>query len=144
MNYNINRFLIKQNKDYSNVIKELRNGKKVSHWIWYIFPQLRFLGKSDLSYIYGISSLEEAKQYMNNDTLRLRYLECCKALKQHYDKNIEDILSKTDAIKLRSSLTLFSCVDFSGNEILNELLEHFYNNTRCELTLHYINLGKNN
>lgn len=139
MNYDLNRFIKAQEFVYNDVLEELNNGLKRSHWIWYIFPQLNILGQSYDSRYYGISSLEEAKEYMKDNILRSRYIECCKVLKKHSDKNIKEILGNLDAMKLNSSLTLFSFVDFEGNEIIKDLLDIFYNGNKCEITINFLN-----
>ena len=76
----IQRFLDAQAKDYETALEELHSGRKRSHWMWYVFPQLRFLGQSENAYYYGIADEREAKEYCANEILHRRYIECCKAL----------------------------------------------------------------
>ena len=78
--YNLERFIKAQNEIYCDVIKQLKNGYKETHWIWYIFPQLKGLGRSEYSNIYGIENIEEAVAYAKNKILWDRYLECCNIL----------------------------------------------------------------
>ena len=76
METGINRFIKAQEKDYADALREIKNGKKTSHWIWYIFPQLQGLGRSSISNYYGIKDLAEAKEYINNDYLKNNLLNC--------------------------------------------------------------------
>ena len=80
MNYNLNRFLKMQNKYYPLALKEIKRGKKKTHWIWFIFPQLKGLGFSDYSKYYGIDGINEAKAYMQDGVLRARLVEITQAL----------------------------------------------------------------
>lgn len=93
--------------EYETALEEIRQGRKRSHWIWYIFPQLKGLGRSYNSEYYGIASLEEAKEYLGDAVLRGRLLEISKALMEHKEEDIHSIMGGIDAQKLRSSMTLF-------------------------------------
>lgn len=139
--YNINRFIIAQDKVYSNVINELKNGYKETHWMWFIFPQIKGLGYSTTSMYYGIESLDEAKQYLANPILLSRYNECCNILLNLNNTSIYEILGIVDSLKLQSSLTLFSLV--SNNELYKKLLEKYFKNQLCEKTLVILNKGAN-
>ena len=125
--YNIERFIEAQDKVYNKVIEELKNGKKRTHWMWYIFPQFKALGSSDISIYFGIKSILEAKCYINNEILRNRYLECCNILLSLENDDIEEILGEIDSLKLRSSLTLFKFVDKDNEILYQELLNKYYN-----------------
>lgn len=133
--YNVNRFIVKQDEVYDSVLKELKNGKKVSHWMWYIFPQLKDLGYSYNSMYYGIKNKQEAKEYMNNDVLRKRYVECCNILLNLKTNNIEEVLGDIDKLKLKSSLTLFLQIDVLNKELYLKLLEKYYDKKICQKTI---------
>lgn len=123
----IDRFIIAQDNEYNGyaqALKEIRNGKKVSHWIWYIFPQLRGLGHSRNSYYYGIKDKEEAWRYITNPMLRDRMFEITEALLEHSEKTIVDIMGHIDSMKVQSSMTLFDCV--IPNTIFARVLQTFY------------------
>ena len=104
----LDRFLEAQERMYPVALKEIQNGEKESHWMWYIFPQLRGLGRSQMAYSYGINGIEEAKAYLAHPVLSARLIEICEALLEHKGEDIEDILGDIDAMKLRSSMTLFA------------------------------------
>ncbi len=132
--YNIERFIEAQDKVYNKVIEELKNGKKKTHWMWFIFPQFALLGSSERSINFGIKSVLEAKSYINDETLRKRYLECCNILLSLDNDDIEEILGEIDSLKLRSSLTLFKFVDKDNEVLYQELLNKYYNGDECQLT----------
>ena len=97
---------------YKQALAEIKNGKKVSHWIWYIFPQIEGLGHSSNSQHFAISSLNEARQYLADDVLRKRLIEISEELLKQ-EGSAESILGKVDAMKVRSSMTLFKEADIS-------------------------------
>lgn len=133
----INRFLEAQESSYygsyRQALEEIRNGKKTNHWIWYIFPQLRCLGRSSRAHYYGIADKAEAERYLNNRFLGPRIREITNALLEHMDKTALSIFGEIDAIKVRSSMTMFDFL--SPNDIFGEVLNSFYNGERCEITL---------
>ena len=131
--FNLQRFIDAQNDVYADVIYELKNGNKQSHWIWFIFPQLKGLGRSEASNYYGIANIDEAVAYTKNGVLWNRYLECCEILLNLENLTIYEILGGIDAIKFCSSLTLF--YEASKIPILKELLLKYFNGNSCELTL---------
>lgn len=120
----LERFIEAQNTCYEEVIHELKQGLKTSHWIWYIFPQVVGLGFSEYSVYYGIKDLLEAKAYWDNDLLRARYKECLQLIMDSH-KTPEDVLGVIDAKKLQSSLTLFLQIDCKS-EPLNAAMKNFY------------------
>ena len=130
----LNRFLEAQAPMYATALKEMKNGEKESHWIWYIFPQLRGLGYSPNAYTYGINGLEEAKAYLEHPILSVRLIEISKALLAHEEENIEDIMGDIDALNLRSSMTLFAILS-EDNSVFHQVLDCFYNSEMDELTL---------
>lgn len=133
-NSQLKRFILAQeiNHAYDNALEEVKAGRKHSHWIWYVFPQIVGLGYSSKSRYYGISSLEEAKEYLENDTLRNRLYEITNALMEQ-DGSAEEILGGIDAVKVRSCMTLFDLV--SPDDVFSKVLEKFYGGSRCERTL---------
>jgi uncharacterized protein (DUF1810 family) len=131
--FDLDRFVEAQEADYETALRELNQGEKVSHWIWYIFPQLAELGYSYRAKYYGIEGLEEARAYMNHPVLGPRYLTCVEALLQHQGHSIEEIMGgDVDAKKLRSSLTLMLAA--GGGERVEATLNAFYSGQRCHET----------
>ena len=134
----LNRFLQAQTKVYEVALSEIQNGRKRTHWMWFIFPQLRGLGQSEMSYIYGIKDEAEAKAYLSNSVLGERLIEISSALLQHDNKTAREILGCIDADKLRSSMTLFAKI--SGEKsIFHQVLEVFYNGKMDARTLEILN-----
>ena len=131
--YNLNRFIGAQESYYQTALQEIHNGCKDSHWIWFIFPQMKGLGYSPAAQNYGITSLNEARAYLANPTLRKHLIEVSEALLQHKDMTAFEILGTTDAIKVRSCMTLFDMVE--PNSVFEQVLECFYMDERDELTL---------
>lgn len=134
------RFVEAQNKDYEIALAEIKAGKKQTHWIWYTFPQLVGLGKSAFANYYGIKDMLEAKQYLTHPKLGKRLRECAEALLTVEGKGARDIFGELDAMKVRSSMTLFDLI--SPNDIFAEVLDKYYNSKRCELTLQYTATSK--
>ena len=130
----LNRFIIAQEYMYVNALEEIKKGEKESHWIWYIFPQLRGLGYSPKAYTYGIDGLEEAKAYLEHPVLSARLIEITEALLTHRGKDIEDIMGDIDALKLRSSMTLFALIS-EADSVFHQVLEVFYDRKMDEMTL---------
>ena len=135
---NLNRYIEAQSYDYKRALKEIKNGKKETHWMWYIFPQIKGLGFSATSKFYEIQSIDEAISYLDNEILGPRLIEISNELLKLKSNNIIDILGPIDSLKLKSSMTLFSYI--SNNQIFNKVLEKYYNN---ELDINTINICKN-
>ena len=133
MTYDLGRFKTAQDKDFETALNEIAAGKKRTHWIWYIFPQLKDLGFSDFAVYYGIQDLDEAKAYIEDKTLGGNLIKITEALLEHKGKNIVRIFGRTDAVKVRSCMTLFERV--SDSEAFPEVLEAFYDGERDEKTL---------
>jgi uncharacterized protein (DUF1810 family) len=132
--FNLNRFLGAQESFYADALKEIKRGYKESHWIWFIFPQMRGLGRSPMAENYGIKSIEEARAYLENPILKKRLIEISSALLKHKGKSTAyEILGTLDAIKVRSSMTLFDHV--MPNAIFADVLDAFYNGERDVMTL---------
>ncbi len=126
MKYDLNRFVRAQSDTYETALSELRRGRKTSHWIWYIFPQLKGLGFSPTAQFYGISSLDEAQAYLANEILRSRLLEISQVLLDLQENDIGKIMGYPDDLKLRSSMTLFQLADPSCN-IFQLVLDKYFN-----------------
>ena len=132
--FNLQRFLDAQESDYANALREIKQGYKQSHWIWFIFPQMRGLGRSPMAENYGIKSIEEARAYLENPILKKRLIEISSALLKHKGKSTAyEILGTLDAMKVRSSMTLFDHV--MPNAIFADVLDAFYNGERDVMTL---------
>ena len=131
--YNLRRFIDAQKRDYKNALEEIKRGRKESHWIWYIFPQLKNLGYSDISKYYGIGTIEEARAYLDNDLLRKNLIEISEAI-YDLDDDILNIMGYPDNLKLNSSMTLFKYVD-SNIEIFSKVIDKFYDGKEDEKTL---------
>lgn len=136
----INRFLDAQEYDYELALSEIKNGRKVNHWMWYIFPQIRGLGESSTSLYYGIKDLDEASEYLNHEILGSRLMEITNELLKLETNNSNEVFDYIDAMKLKSCMTLFDMV--SDNDIFNKVLEKFYNGEKDELTISICNLKK--
>jgi uncharacterized protein (DUF1810 family) len=96
-----------QNRVYAEVVSELTAGRKESHWMWFVFPQLKWLGSSSMAQRYGLESLAEAKEYLEHPVLGSRLRECTRLMLSHVGQNLESILGDPDNLKFRSSMTLF-------------------------------------
>ena len=135
--FNLKRFLVAQENDYADALREIKQGYKQSHWIWFIFPQMHGLGRSSMTEYYGISSIEEARAYLDNPTLKARLIEISTALLQHKGRSTAyEILGTIDAIKVRSSMTLFDHI--MPHSIFAEVLDTFYKSERDEFTLNLL------
>lgn len=136
-NTDINRFLEAQEESmfcgYRQALEEILEGEKTTHWIWYIFPQLRHLGRSSRAHYYGIADRNEAQRYLHHPILGARIREITKALLMHKGKSAVSIFGDIDALKVRSCMTMFDCI--SRDDIFAEVLDAFYNGERCGLTL---------
>ena len=110
--FDLDRFVAAQDdgQTYERALTELRAGRKRTHWIWFVFPQLTGLGSSAMSQEYGIASLDEAVAYLRHPVLGPRLVECVEAMLAVEGRSVEDIVGP-DAVKFRSSLTLFSAAD---------------------------------
>ncbi len=135
--YDLNRFINAQKSDYNTALKEIKNGKKRSHWMWYIFPQLKSLGHSQKSEYYGLSGIEEVKEYMNNEYLKNNTFEICNELLKLND-DIDNIFGYPDNLKLKSSMTLFEYA-FPNEKIFKNIIDKFYNGERDITTLNILN-----
>jgi uncharacterized protein (DUF1810 family) len=124
--YSLRRFLDAQAPVYAQVCSELRAGRKRSHWMWFIFPQIQGLGYSPLARKFAIASLEEAKAYLDHPILGARLRECCRLVNQVEGRSIEEIFGYPDDLKFRSSMTLFAHAT-SDDQIFRDALKKYCN-----------------
>ena len=130
----IKKFLDAQENDYRQALQEIRRGQKQSHWIWYIFPQLKSLGRSETAKYYGISNLEEARAYLAEPTLRSRLIEISEALLGLSENDPRRVMGYPDDLKLRSSMTLFAAAD-PDCPVFQQVLDKYFNSEPDPLTL---------
>ena len=124
--FDLQRFVAAQEsgRTYQQALRELRQGRKVSHWMWFVFPQLAGLGRSAMAQGYALSSLDEAGAYLEHETLGPRLVECSSAVARHQGLTAERFFGGVDATKLRSSMTLFDAA--SGHGIFQQVLDHYF------------------
>lgn len=139
MGYDLTRFIQVQQQDYPFALDEIKKGRKKSHWIWYIFPQLKGLGHSAMSEYYGIQDLEEAKAYLADPVLKAHLVEICSALLELDTNDAVAVMGRPDDKKLKSSMTLFDAA--SGHqEIFGKVLEKYYQGKRDGRTLQMLKM----
>ena len=127
MSHDLERFVRAQDDHgtYDQALRELRAGRKTSHWMWFVFPQVAGLGRSDMARAYAISGTDEARAYLDHPVLGERLRECCRALLDLDTDDAEQVLGGIDAVKLRSSMTLFARAD-PDERLFTEVLEKFF------------------
>ncbi|MGV1047736.1 MAG: DUF1810 domain-containing protein [Solirubrobacterales bacterium] len=125
--HRLQRFVDAQDRagTYGRALAELRDGFKAGHWIWFVFPQLAGLGRSPTARAHAIASLAEARAYLEHPLLGPRLLECCEALLLHRERSAREILGEIDAVKLRSSMTLFARAA-TGQPLFAAVLDAFF------------------
>jgi uncharacterized protein (DUF1810 family) len=131
--FDLERFVAIQRETYASALAEIRAGRKRSHWIWYIFPQAAGLGQSAMSVRYAIGSTAEAQAYLDHALLGARYRECVAALQALGGHDPEAVFGAIDAVKLRSSLTLFA--EVSGEPLFTAALDKWFGGQRDAATL---------
>ena len=132
--YDLDRFIKAQEQTYEQALSEIRSGHKRSHWIWYIFPQIKGLGFSFASEYYGIDGLGEARAYMENLILRKRLLEMSKAILELSSSDARDVMGYPDDLKLRSSMTLFAETS-PEYSVFQKVLDKFFDGDKDIKTL---------
>ena len=135
--YNLNRFLEAQMTTYEGAMLELARGRKESHWVWYIFPQIEGLGRSDTAKFYSIKSLEEGRAYLGHPLLGPRLIEACEILLSLKDASMDEVMGFPDDLKLLSSMTLFEALSDS-NSIFTKMIEFYFDDERDETSLEII------
>jgi uncharacterized protein (DUF1810 family) len=141
--HRLGRFVDAQNANgkYQVVISELRSGRKSSHWMWYVFPQVKGLGQSSMANHYGIASLAEAQAYLRHPVLGSRLIECAQLLLATDGKSATDIFGSLDAIKLRSSITLFSRAD-PEQAVFRQVLDKYFQGSEDQETIKRLDSGQ--
>jgi uncharacterized protein (DUF1810 family) len=132
----LDRFVTAQDETgtYDRALAELRAGRKTSHWMWFVFPQVAGLGHSPTARAYAIEDLAEARAYVAHEVLGPRLLECCRALLDVEDVSAERVLGGVDAMKLRSSMTLFAQAA-PDERLFVDVLDRFYEGEQDERTV---------
>lgn len=130
----LNRFLEAQASSYEQALSEIKSGRKRSHWMWFIFPQLQGLGYSETARFYAIKDLEEARLYLQHPVLGPRLVEISKAMLALEGKTANQILGNPDDLKLRSSMTLFAAVP-GADPVFKAVLDKYYKGEADEKTL---------
>ena len=132
--FDLSRFVQAQQQTYDQALSELQRGRKQSHWMWYVFPQLDGLGFSPITMRFSIKSEDEARAYLKHPTLGPRLLECAEAILSIEGKSAREILGSPDDLKLKSCATLFAHVSPPGS-VFERILEKFYTGERDAATL---------
>ena len=132
----LDRFIDAQKEDYDLAFREISNGRKRNHYMWYIFPQIKGLGRSFTAEYYGIDGLEEAKEYMENDYLRDNLINISCELLKLKTSNPKEIFGDIDSKKLKSSMTLFELA--SDEEVFSQVLDKYFECKRDEITLNLL------
>lgn len=134
MTFNLERFKKAQERDYAQALAEIKNGRKESHWIWYIFPQLKGLGYSEISRFYGIEGMAEAKAYMQDELLKKRLVEISNALLSLECSDAGEVMGYPDDLKLKSCMTLFAETS-PETDVFEKVLEKFFDGKKDKKTL---------
>jgi len=122
--YKIKRFYYEHKLNYDTALREIKKERKLTHWIWYVFPQLKVLGSSDKAIYYGIENSEEARLYYEDAYLGVKFREICQALLECKSDNPLEVMGYPDNLKLQSSMTLFYIA--TGDELFKKVLDKFY------------------
>jgi uncharacterized protein (DUF1810 family) len=133
-NNTLNRFIEAQQNIYPQVLKELHAGKKTSHWMWFILPQIEGLGNSSTAKYYSIKSIKEAKEYIDHPILGKRLLECSNIIVKIEGKSVEDVFGYPDNLKLKSCMTLFNFVS-PEQKVFEIVLKKYFSGEEDEQTL---------
>jgi uncharacterized protein (DUF1810 family) len=137
MNTDLTRFLSAQERDYVTALAEIQSGRKRSHWMWYIFPQIAGLGYSETSKFYAIKDQQEAEAYLNHPVLGSRLIEISKALLELEDNHATRIFGSPDDMKLKSSMTLFATLP-NTDPVFTHILVKYFNGIQDWVTLNLL------
>ena len=138
--FNLDRFVFAQEKIYSSVVEELKAGIKMSHWMWFIFPQVESLGRTEIAKRYAIKSLDEAKAYVSHPVLGRRLQECTKLVLAIDGKSANDIFGHPDDLKFKSSMTLF-LVAAPQIDLFQRAINKYYDGHQDRLTIGFLEAG---
>ena len=130
----LERFIDAQHRDYATALAEMQRGRKVTHWMWYIFPQIRGLGSSETSKYYAIKNVSEAEEFLKHPALGPGLINICRALLDQQSNDANRIFGSPDNLKLRSSMTLFASLP-ATHPVFQEVLERFFGAEKDRLTL---------
>ena len=139
MDNNLERFLIAQQTYYQTALQEIKSGKKRSHWMWFIFPQIAGLGYSETARYYAIKDLDEAKAYMEDYTLGTNLIEISQALLEIKSNDADEVMGRPDNLKLKSSMTLFALAK-PECEVFQKVLDKFFHGERDQRTVEILQL----
>jgi len=131
--FNLQRFISAQDAVYDDVIRELTQGRKQSHWMWFIFPQFAGLGRSETAMHFSLASEAEAQAYIEHPVLGRRLKECAEIILHLENTSAEDIFGQLDALKLRSSMTLFD--KLQSGSVFSSVLDQYFHGQRDQKTL---------
>ena len=131
--YPLQRFIEAQAHNYADALAEIKNGKKRTHWMWYVFPQIQGLGNSEFARLYAINDMEEAEAYLQHPVLGNRLIEISNALLKLQSNDPYAIFGSPDDMKLQSSMTLFSLVP-NADPVFDKVLQKFYNGEKDSKT----------
>ena len=135
--FHLQRFVEAQADVWDRVTDELRAGRKTSHWMWFVFPQLASLGRSATAKFYGIGSVDEAKAYLAHPLLRTRLIHCARLLLQLRNRSAREVFGDVDEMKLRSCLTLF-CAIAPEEPAFSDCLQRFFDNEADAMTVRHV------
>jgi uncharacterized protein (DUF1810 family) len=137
--YDLNRFVRAQEADYEQALAEIKRGRKITHWMWHIFPQFDGLGFSAFAKEYAIKSTAEAEAYLRHPVLGPHLTECVEATLSVKGRSAHDIFGSPDDLKFRSCATLFACVSPAGS-VFDRLLDRYFQGERDPKTLHLLGI----
>lgn len=141
MQYDLSRFITAHQRDYSTALSEIKRGRKTSHWMWYIFPQLKGLGRSGTSMHYGIEDLNEAAAFLDDPCLGANLREITQALLDLGQDNPSLVFGHPDDMKLRSCMTLFACAA-PGESLFLDVLEQYFGGNMDRRTLRMLDMER--
>jgi len=139
--FDLQRFVAAQAPVYAAALAELRSGRKRSHWMWFVFPQMRGLGLSAMAQMYGVASIEEARAYLAHPLLGARLRECVEATLAHSDRPLLDIFGSPDDMKFRSSMTMFARAAEARNTVFQQAIERCCGGEQDAATLALLETG---
>lgn len=139
MNLDLTRFIEGYEKDFDRALEEVQNGEKQTHWMWYIFPQIKGLGRSDTARFFSIQDLDEARAFLNDPYLGSNFRKICEVLLEQDTNNPQKIFGYIDSMKLHSSMTLFSEVD--DDQIFLKVLDKYFRGEKDDQTLSIIKMN---
>ena len=135
--FDLNRFIEKQDLHFPQALMEIKSGEKEGHWMWYIFPQCKGLGRSARSHKYAIKSSEEAQAYFEHPILRARLIEIAQAFLELENRTALEVLASPDHIKMKSCMTLFNKIQTEA-VVFSEVLDKYFGGLKCNRTVDFL------